>query len=163
MHYLSFPLLLSSGWRLQQWYFSFALRFLSSLLKSILIVMKLCFLIDDNMHWALIDLFLWYSFCIHDYSFIRGCFLVACYYCFQKVICNFVPQGNAWLWLSLYFFGDLKIWIFFTLLSLLFFNRLRWWWNCAFWNDYNMNWALIDLFYDTLFVCMTILLSAVAF
>ena len=42
------------------------------------------FWIDDNMHWALIDSFLWYSFCIHDYSFICGCFLMACYYCFQK-------------------------------------------------------------------------------
>ena len=109
----------------------FLLRFLSSLLKSILIVTKLCFLIDDNMHWALIDSFLWYSFCIHDYSFISGCFLAACYYCFQKASCNFVPQGNAWLWLSL-FFGDLNTWIFLTLLSLLFFNRSRWWWNCAF-------------------------------
>ena len=36
----------------------------------------------------------------------------------SNFICNFVPQGNAWLWLSLCFFGDLKIWIFFTLLSL---------------------------------------------
>ena len=91
----------------------FPLRFLSSLLKAILIVMKLCFLIN-NMHWALIDLFLWYYFCIHDYSFTRGCFFVACYYCFRKVICSFVPQGNALLWV--WFFGDLKI--FFLLLSL---------------------------------------------
>ena len=67
------------------------------------------FWIDDNMHWALIDSFLWYSFCIHDYSFICGCFLMACYYCFQKALCNFVPQGNAWLWLSPYFFGDLEV------------------------------------------------------
>ena len=61
------------------------------------------FWIDDNMHWALIDSFLWYSFCIHDYFFICGCFLMACYYCFQKALCNFVPQGNACLWLSLCF------------------------------------------------------------
>ena len=178
-------------WRLQQWYFSFALRFLSSLLKSILIVMKLCFLIDDNMHWALIDLFFWYSFCIQDYEFsavalawlatsalkmlqailclkemlgfdwifvfwrpknldflfllslsrvlfdcdcdetvlfelmitctglwltcfvilflysrpwvFLGCSRLACYFCFENVTSNFVPQGNAWLWLNLCF------------------------------------------------------------
>ena len=29
------------------------------------------------------------------------------------------------------------------------FNRLRLWWNCAFWIDDNMHWALIDLFRDT--------------
>ena len=71
----------------------FPLLFLSSLLKSILIVMKLCFLIDDNMHWALIDLFLWYYFCIHDYSFTRGCFFVACYYCFQSYM-QFCASGK---------------------------------------------------------------------
>ena len=43
------------------------------------------------------------------------------------------------------------------------FNPLRLWWNCAFWIDYNMHWALIGLFCDTLFVYMTILISAVAF
>ena len=113
------------------------------------------FWIDDNLHWALTDLFLWYSFCIHDYSFIRGCFLVACFYCFQKIIWNFVPQGNALLWLSLCF---LETWKFrFSLLCCLcsVFNRLRWWCICAFWNDYNMHWALINLFYDTLFVYET--------
>ena len=45
--------------------------------------MSLCLLIDDNMHWALINLLLWYSFCLEDFSFFRGVFLVACYYCFQ--------------------------------------------------------------------------------
>ena len=42
------------------------------------------------------------------------------------------------------------------------FNRLRLWWNCAFWIDDNMHWALIDLFCDTLFVYKTIEFSAVA-
>ena len=65
---------------IKQWNCPFAVF---SLLKLILIVMKLSFLIDNNMQWALIDL-LWYSFCIHDYSFFCGCFLVACYFCFQS-------------------------------------------------------------------------------
>ena len=43
-------------WRIKQWTSEiFPLRLLSSLSKLILIVMKLCFLTDDNMHWALID------------------------------------------------------------------------------------------------------------
>ena len=42
------------------------------------------------------------------------------------------------------------------------FNRLRLWWNCAFWIDDNMHWALIDLFCDTLFVYKTIEFSLVA-
>ena len=98
MHYLSFPLLLSSGllfllsgrnmcsfvpqgrralafdWVIvfletSTMIFFFCFAVFSSLLKSILIVMILCFLIDDSMHWALIDLLLWYSFCIQDYEF----------------------------------------------------------------------------------------------
>ena len=70
--------------------------------------MKLCLLIDDNMHWALIDLLLWYYFCIYDYSFFRGCFLVACYCCFQSYMQFFASRKRLALTESL-FFGDLKI------------------------------------------------------
>ena len=42
------------------------------------------------------------------------------------------------------------------------FKRLRLWWNCAFWIDDNMHWALIALFCDTLCVYKTIESSAVA-
>ena len=42
------------------------------------------------------------------------------------------------------------------------FNRLRLWWNCAFWIDDNMHWALIALFCDTLCVYKTLESSAVA-
>ena len=81
-----------------------------------------------------------------------------------KVICNFVPQGNAWLWLSVCFFWRTKNLDFlYFAVSLPCFNRLRLCWNCAFWIDDNMHWALIGLFCDTLFVYMTILISAVAF
>ena len=87
------------------------------LLKLILIVMKLCFLIDDKMHWALIGVLLWYSFCRHDYSFCCGCFLAACYYCFQSYMQLSASRKRLALTESL-FFGDLKTWIFLTLLSL---------------------------------------------
>ena len=106
--------------------------------------MKLCFLIDDKMHWALIDV-LWYFFCTLDYSFFRGCFLVACYYCFQSYM-QFVPQGNAWLWLSLCFFlrpKNLDFLCFAVCVPC--FNCLRLWWNCASWIDDSMHWALIDV------------------
>ena len=46
---------------------------------------------------------------VQDYWVYLGCSQLTCYFCFQKVICNFVPRGNAWLWLT---------WIFLTLLSL---------------------------------------------
>ena len=73
--------------------------------------------IDDYMHWALIDVLLWYSFCRHDYSFFCGCFLAACYYCFQSYMQFCASRKRLALTESL-FFGDLKTWIFFTLLSL---------------------------------------------
>ena len=88
-----------------------------SLLKLILIVMKLCFLIDNKMHWALIDVLLWYSFCRHDYLFFCGCFLAACYYCFQSYMQFCASRKRLALTESL-FFGVLKTWIFLTLLSL---------------------------------------------
>ena len=88
-----------------------------SLLKLILIVMKLCFLIDDKMHWALIGVLLWYSFCRHDYSFFCGCFLAACYYCFQNYMQFCASRKRLALTESL-FFGRPKNLDFFTLLSL---------------------------------------------
>ena len=33
----------------------------------------------------------------------RGCSRLACYFCVKNVSSNFVPQGNAWLWLNLCF------------------------------------------------------------
>ena len=78
--------------------------------------MKMCFLIDDNMHWALIDLFLGYSFCIHDYFFIRGCFRVACY-CLQKSYA-IVPQGRRALIFHWVFFWRLRHWDFSFVFSL---------------------------------------------
>ena len=114
------------------------------------------------MHWALIDLFLWYSFCIHDYSFIRGCFLVACYYCFQKDMQFCVSRKRLALTESLCFWRPKNLDFLYFAVSLPCFNRLRLWWNCAFWIDDNMHWALIDLFCDTLFVYKTIVFSAVA-
>ena len=72
-----------------------------------------------------------------------------------------MPQGNAWLWLSLFFWRLENLDFFFTLLSL-----FRVLFNCdcgetASWIDDNMHWALID-FCDTLFVYKTIEFSAVA-
>ena len=189
MPYISFPLLLSSGllWLLSkrvmcsfvpQWrralafnwvivFFGesnseiFPSRFLSSLLKLILIVMKLCFLIDDNMHWALIDLFLWYFFCIHDYSFFRGCFLVACYYCFQSYMQFCASRKRLALTESVFWRPKNLDFLYFAV-CVPCFNWLQLWWNCASWIDDNMHWALIDLFCDTLFVYKTIEFSAVA-
>ena len=93
------------------------LRFLSSLLKLILVVMMLCLLIDDNMHWALINLLLLYSFCLPDFSFFRGCFLVACYYCFQSYM-QFCASRTRLALTEFLFFGDLKIFDLLHLLSL---------------------------------------------
>ena len=87
------------------------------LLKLILIVMKLCFLIDDKLHWALIDVLSCYSFCRHDYSFFCGCFLAACYYCFQSYM-QFCASRKRFALTESLFFWDLKTWIFLTLLSL---------------------------------------------
>ena len=134
-----------------------------SLLKLILIVMKLCFLIDDKMHWALIDLLLWYSFCRHDYSFFCSGFLAACYYCFQSYMQFCASRKRLALTEFLFFFGRPKYLDFpYFAVSVPCFNRLRWWWNCAFWIDDNMHWALIALFCDNLFVYKTIEFSAVA-
>ena len=117
--------------------------------------------IDDNMHWALIDVLLWYSFCIQDYWVVLGCSQLA-YFCFQKFICNFVSRGNAWLWLSLIFWRLKNLDFLYFAVSVPSFIQLRLWWNCASWIDDNMHWALIDLFCDTLFVYKTIELSSVA-
>ena len=70
----------------------------------------------------------------------------------SKVICNFVPQGNAWLWLSLIFWRLKNLDFLYFAVSVPSFIQLRLWWNCASWIDDNMHWALIDLFCDTLFV-----------
>ena len=123
--------------------------------------MKLCFLIDDNMHWALIDLFLWYFFCIHDYSFFRGCFLVACYYCFQSYMQFCASRKRLALTESVFWRPKNLDFLYFAV-CVPCFNWLQLWWNCASWIDDNMHWALIDLFCDTLFVYKTIKFSAVA-
>ena len=119
------------------------------------------FWIDDNIHWALIDLFCDTFFCLQDYWVFRACSRLACYFCFlnlNAILCLKETLGLDWVW----FFGDLKLRIFFTLLSVRCFNWLRLWWDCASWIDDNMHWALIDLFCDTFFVYKTIEFSAVA-
>ena len=73
-----------------------------------------------------------------------------------------MPQGNAWLWLSLIFWRLKNLDFLYFAVSVPSFIQLRLWWNCAFWIDDNMHWALIDLFCDTLFVYKTIEFSAVA-
>ena len=90
-------------------------------------------------------LVLWYSFCIQDYWVFLGCSQLACYFCFQKFICNFVSRGNAWLWLSLIFCRLENLDFRYFAVSVPSFNRLRLWWNCASWIDDNMHWALIDV------------------
>ena len=93
-------------------------------------------------------------FCLHDFSFFLGCFLVACDYCFQSYM-QFCASRTRLALTEFLFFGDLKIWFASFAVSVPCFIRLRIWWNCAFWIDDNMHWALIDLFCDTLFVFKT--------
>ena len=115
-------------------------------------MVKLCLL---NWWWHALGsdwLVLWYSFCIQDYWVFLGCSQLACYFCFQKFICNFVSRGNAWLWLSLIFWRLKNLDFLYFAVSVPPFIQLRLWWNCASWIDDNMHWALIDLFCDTLFL-----------
>ena len=117
--------------------------------------------IDDNMHWAPIDLFCdtLFVYTTIEFSAVALAWLASALKKLHAILCLKEKLGFGWVW----FFGDLKICIFFTLLSVRCFNRLRLWWNCASWIDDNMHWAPIDLFCDTLFVCMTFHSSAVAF
>ena len=73
-----------------------------------------------------------------------------------------MPQGNAWLWLSLIFWRLKNLDFLYFAVSVPCFVQLRLWWNCASWIDHNMHWALIDLFCDNLFVYNTIEFSSVA-
>ena len=109
----------------------FPLRFLSSLLKSILIVMKLCFLIDDNMHWALIDLF---CDTLFVYKTIE----------FSSVALNWLATSAFKNWYAIlclrkrlaltesFFWRPKSLDFLYFAVSVPCFNRLRLWWNCAF-------------------------------
>ena len=91
------------------------------------------FWIDHNMHWALIALF---------------CDTLCVYKTLES-------SAVALNWLATTAFEKLYV-------SVSCFNRLRLWWNCAFWIDDNMHWALIALFCDTLCVYKPLESSAVA-
>ena len=120
------------------------------------------FWIDDNMHLALIDLFCDTLFVYKTIEFSAVALAWLATSALKKlhaILCLKETLGLDWVW----FFGDLKLRIFLTLLSVRCFNRLRLWWDCAFWIDDNMHWAPIDLFCDTLFVYITIHSYAVAF
>ena len=119
-----------------------------SLLKLILVVMKLCFLIDDKMHWALIGVLLWYSFCRHDYSFFCGCFLAACYYCFQSYMQFCASRKRFALTESLFFGRPKNLDFLYFAVSVPCFIRLWLWWNWASWIGDKKHLAPIDLFCD---------------
>ena len=128
---------------IEQWIFCGFL-----LLKLILIVMKLCFLIDDKMHWALIDVLLWYSFCRHDYWFFCGCFLVACYCCFQSYMQFCASRKRLALTESLFFGRPKNLDFLYFAVSVPCFIRLRLWWNWASWIGDKKHLAPVDLFCD---------------
>ena len=68
--------------------------------------MKLCFLIDDNMHWALIDLFC-DTLCVYktiEFSSVALNWL-ATFKNLYTILCLEETLGFDWVW----FFGDLKI------------------------------------------------------
>ena len=120
------------------------------------------FWIDDNMHLALIDLFCDTLFVYKTIEFSAVALAWLATSALKKlhaILCLKETLGLDWVW----FFGDLKLRIFLTLLSVRCFNRLRLWWDCASWIDDNMQWAPIDLFCDTLFVYITSHSYAVAF
>ena len=101
-------------------------------------------------------------FCRHDCSFFCGCFLVACYYCFQSFMLFSASRKRLALTESLFFWRPKNLDFLYFAASVPCFNRLRLWWNCAFWIDDNMHWALIDLFCDIVFVYNSLGFSAVA-
>ena len=108
----------------------------------------------DNMHWAPIYLFydtLFVYKTIEIFAFALASLATSALKRLYAILCLKETLEFDWIW----FFGDLKIRIFFTLLSVRCFNWLRFWWDCASWIDDNMHWALIDLFCDTLFVYKT--------
>ena len=70
--------------------------------------MKLCFLIDDNMHWALIDLFCDTLFVYKTIEFSSVALNWLATSAFKKlygILCLKETLGFDWVW----FFGDLKI------------------------------------------------------